>query len=109
MTTLVIHAPDHRVKDSAKSFEAVLTDGIGEGYAIFQKDISRLCPDCTVVLLRKDKNKRRAEGRLVKLVRTNRKTPQGIWRYDVHSKDRKVVTYKSERLNRCGVAVIGDC
>ena len=110
MTTLVIHAPDYRVKDGAKSFEAVLADGIGKGYAISQEDTSRLPPDSTVVLLRKDRNKRRVEGRLVKLVQTGRTTPQGIKQYDVHFKDRRVVIYKPERLNRFGVAVIeSDC
>jgi hypothetical protein len=38
MTTLVIHAPDYTVKnDAKKSFEAVLADGKGEGYAISRK------------------------------------------------------------------------
>jgi len=53
--TLVIHAPDYRVKYGAKNFEAVLADGVGKGYAIYQKDISKLPPNSTVVLLRKDK------------------------------------------------------
>ena len=53
--TLVIHAPDYSVKYGAKNFEAVLADGVGKGYAIYQKDISKLPPNSTVVLLRKDK------------------------------------------------------
>ena len=111
VTTLVIHAPDYRVKDGAKGFEAVLADGIGKEYAISRKDKSRLLPNSSVVvLLRKDKNKRRAEGRFSKLVETDKKTPQRIKQYDVHFKDRKVVTYKPEKLNRFGVAVIeSDC
>jgi len=103
--TLVIHAPDYSVKYGAKNFEAVLADGVGKGYAIFQKDISKLPPNSTVVLLRKDKNKRRAEGLLVKLVPITKKSPQGIQRYDVHIKNLTVVPYKPEKLNRYGVAV----
>jgi len=104
--TLVIHAPNYRV--AKKSFEAVLKSGIGAGYAIYKKDISRLVPGCKVVLLRKDVNRKRAEGTLNKLVPTNRYTPQGIQRYDVHIEGLKVVAYKPEKLNRFGVAVL-DC
>lgn len=109
MTTLVIHAPDGKAKKGEKSFEAVLADGVGVGYAISKKDKTKLLPgSTTVVLLRKDKNRRRAEGLLVELVLTTRKSPQGIHRYDVHFEKRTVVPYKSEKLNHFGVAVI-DC
>jgi hypothetical protein len=106
MPTLVIHAPDYRVKPNVKSFEAIMADGIGDGYAIFQTDKDRLHSGCTVVLLRKDRNRKRAEGRLVKLEEINRKTPQGIQRYDIYFNERKHVPYKAEKLNRYGVAVI---
>jgi hypothetical protein len=110
MTTLVIHAPDARVKRTgAKSFEAVLADGIGKGYILSPREVSKLHPGCTVVLLRKDGLERRAEGRLVRPIPTI-KTPRGKQRYDVHIKDLKeVYNYKPEKLNRFGVAVIGDC
>jgi len=108
LATLVIHAPEAKAKKGAKRFEDVLADGVGVEYAIPRKDISKLLPGSTVVLLRKDKNKRRAEGVLVKLALTTNKTPQGIQRYDVHFEKRMEVLYKSERLNRFGVAVI-DC
>lgn len=111
MITLVIHAPDYRVKDSADSFETILASGLGKGYAIFKKDVSKLPQGSKVVLIRQDKkrNKSRAEGSLVKLVETT-KTPQGIQRYDVHIKGLTEVIYKSVKLNRFGVAVIeGDC
>jgi len=105
--TLVIHAPDYRVKkDGAKSFEAVFADGIGVGYAIYPNDINNLNPGCIVVLLRKDRKKRRAEGRLVKLSPTGNWTKNGLQRYDVHFEDRRGVPYKSVNFNRCGVAVI---
>ena len=93
MTTLIIHAPDRRVKSGAKSFEAVLADGVGVGYAISQEHAKILVPGSDVVVLRKDKNKKRAEGSLIKLVSTSRKTPQGIQRYNVHCKGLRVVAY----------------
>ena len=65
VTTFVIHAPDYRVKYGAKSFEAVMKDGKGERYAIYEDYVSKIHPGCIVVLLRKDKNKKRAEGELV--------------------------------------------
>jgi len=110
MTTLVIHAPDYMVKKSGKkSFEQVLADGIGKGYAIYEEYISKLPKGSKVVLLRKDRNKKRAEGILVRLVPTGRYTPQGMQRYDVHIKGLAEVSYKPEELNHCGVAIIGDC
>lgn len=109
MIILVIHAPKYRERDGAKSFEAVLADGKGEEYAIFRKHAGKLHPGCTVVLIRKDENRRRAEGILVKLEQTTKKTRNGIWRYNVYIKNLKGVTYKEEKLNRYGVAVIGDC
>lgn len=109
MTTLVIHAPDYRVKNGEESFETILEKGRGKGYIIFPKDVSRLPLGSKVVLLRKDKNQKRAEGRLVNLPPTT-KTSKGKQRYDVHFKDMKMVPYKPVRLNRFGVAVIeGDC
>jgi len=63
-----------------------------------------LPPRSEVVLLDKVK-KQRAEGVLVNLVSTGRLARPGVYRYDVHFKDAAVVHYKSERLNRCGVAV----
>ena len=109
MYTLVIHAPDYTViEEGKKSFDAVLKDGVGVGYAISKNDVNRLPPGSKVVLLRKDKNQRRAEGQLVKLVPTNKYTPQGIQRYDVHIAGLKPVPYKPERLNHYGIAVL-DC
>ena len=104
--TLVIHAPYWKGKPgSPNSFGAFFKSGVGLGYAIFPKDMSKLSPGSKVVLLRKDKNKSRAEGSLVKLVYTGRTTVQGIKRYDVHFKGQRMVTYKPEKLNHFGVAV----
>ena len=108
--TLVIHAPYWKGKPgSPYSFETYLKKSWGKGYAIYQKDVSKLPAGSKVILLRNDKNKRRAEGVLVKLDPTGEKTPQGIQRYDVYIKNLKEVlpyNYKpEEKLNRCGVAV----
>ena len=108
MPTLVIHAPDRTAKIGAPSFNQILSTGIGPGYAISKTDVSRLPPGSKAVLLRKDKNQRRAEGQLIKLVPTNRYTPQGIQRYDIHTAALKQVPYKPERLNHYGIAVL-DC
>jgi hypothetical protein len=83
---------------------SLITSRVGDGYAITQNLFSKLSPGCGVVLLCKDSEKR-AEGTLVELVPTG-KTDNGIERYDVHFESMKMVPYKSERLNRNGVAVI---
>ena len=110
MTTLVIHAPYREGKPGTpKSWEVYFKTGIGLGYAIPQKDITRLPTGSKVVLLRQDKNEMRAEGSLVQLVYTGENTRQGIKRYDVHFKNQKVVPFKREDgLSRQGVAVIQE-
>lgn len=104
--TLVINAPEYKGKPGApNSLEAYFNTGEALGYAIFQKDVSKLSQDSKVVLLRKGKNQKRAEGSFVKLVYTGKTTPQGIKRYDVHFEGQRMVSYKPEKLNRFGVAV----
>lgn len=105
MTTLIIHAPYHRSKTGVKSFEKVLADGIGDRYAIGSRDFDRLCPGCKTVLLRKDKDQRRAEGILVRLVERN-KASNGLQRYDIYIEGLTEVPYKPERLKRTGINVI---
>ncbi len=110
MTTLVINAPDYMVKKSGKkSFEQVLADGIGEGYAIYEQYISKLPKGSKIVLLRKDSNKKRAEGILVRLEETG-KYVNGVQRYNVHIKGLTEVDFKKENFNYNGVALIeSDC
>ena len=106
MATLVIHAPQYQVKK--KPFQAVLADGVGVGYIIYPNDKSKLkVPGSTVVLLANDLEQR-AEGVLDEL-RPTVKAKNGQQRYDVHIKGLTKVSYKPVELNRCGVAVIGDC
>jgi|GEM_PF-1330195 len=107
-TTLVISAPYSRGKPGTpNSFETYFQTGVGKGYIIHSTEIGKLGPGSTVVLLRQDKLKQRAEGILVKLVATS-KTPKGNQRYDVYFKDQGMVTFKGEKLNPFdfGVAVI---
>ena len=56
------------------------------------------------MLLSKDERKR-AEGKLVRLVPTI-KAGNGIQRYDVHVEGLRKVPYKPEDINRNGVAVL---
>jgi len=110
MVTLVIHAPDYRVKKSEKreSYETIFKNGKGKNYAIYNDDAKNIksSPNVVVVLLRKDRNKKRAEGCLIKIIETDQMTRQGIRRYDVYFKNQLEVEYKSENLNHCGVAII---
>jgi hypothetical protein len=112
-TSLVIHAPWH--KEGGKpgepySLETYLETGVGKGYAISQNELSALTPGSRVIVLRNDREKRRVEGTFVDTVRTNKKTSQGIQRYDVLFKDQMEVDYSynkpQEKLTRRGVKVI---
>lgn len=105
MTTLAINAPDKRVKDGADSFETILASGIGKGYAIYPKIKSRLTMGSKVVLIRKDRNKKRAEGILLDLVETNEYV-NGIRRYDVHIQNMTKVKFEKVNFNYYGVAII---
>ncbi len=106
MATLFILARS----DKTPSFEHILKTGIGPGYAIWEKWAVKIRPGWAVVLLRVDKNKKRAEGIIDRpLVGTNRYV-NGVQRYDVHIKDMKEVPFKKEvNCFPYGVAVIGDC
>jgi hypothetical protein len=100
---LVIHAP----ANGKTPFHTIFTTGVGPGYIIYKNDKSKLTiPGSTVVLLANDQELR-AEGVLAEL-KPAAKTKTGKQRYNVHVEKWTKVHYKSERLNRCGVAVI-DC
>jgi len=111
MSTLIIHTPDYQLgREDTKSFEDTFKTGIGKAYAIYKGICGKIHADCEVVLLCKDRMLR-AEGRLLKLECAKKDgkpwlTKNGIQRYDVYVKDFKMVPYKSEALNHCGVAVI---
>lgn len=110
MTTLVISAPDYRVKDGAESFETIIEKGRGKGYAIWEKWAKKIRPGWTVILLRADKNKKRAEGILARELVGTGQYVNGVQRYDIHIKGLAIVPFKKEvNFNYYGVAVIGDC
>jgi len=105
MVTLVVHAPEYMSRSQGKrSFQETVRHGVGEGYAIAKRLHARCVIGCKAVLLCKDA-KKRAEGRLTKLVPTV-KTDNGIQRYDVYMRGLRLVSYKPERLNRNGIAVL---
>ena len=108
LPTLIIHAPHYQVDaNNRRSYEGILKSGIGTGYAINKKQYDLIRVGCKVVLLRKDKNQKRAEGKLVELSRTSKMTGNGIHRYDVVIKGlAECRVYVGEDLNRCGVNVI---
>ena len=104
MPKLVIHTPQRRVADGARSFEQVSRTGIGPGYGLTD-EMAQLPPDTNIVLLRKDRMKSRAEGKLVRITPTG---DMAAWRkrYDVHVKDWKKVPYKAEPLDHWGVNLL---
>jgi hypothetical protein len=105
MATLIIHAPKGKADGEGKrTFATTLQSGIGDSYAISKSDMEKLSRGDTVVVLSKDE-KRRAEGRLVRLELKGR-TETGMKRYDVHITDLELVDYKSEPLGRTGVSVV---
>jgi len=110
MATLFIHAPYWKASPPGRySFEYICKTGIGEGYAIWKKWALIIKPGWTVVLLRNDKGKKRAEGILVDLKPTG-KYIKGVQQYDVYIRDLMQVPYKKppKKLNPFGVLVI-DC
>lgn len=111
MPALAIHAPDREADGGdKKSFEDTLRTGIGKAYALNKRVLHEISPGCVVILLCKDR-KRRAEGRLLRIEPTMEGgrpsfTGNHIARYDVHVEGFEQVDYKTEALNRNGVAVV---
>jgi len=126
MPTLIISAPWYK-KDNAgnptgrpnqrNSWETyVEVAHVGLGYMLYQSEYETLTTpagvvrdDITVVLLRNDRNRRRAEARLTGLKR-GEQTKNGQWRYDVSFEDPREITpyvYGSEeKLKENGVKVV---
>ena len=109
MATLFIHAPYRKAAPGERySFEYIRKTGTGEGYAIWRKWAAIIKQGWTVVLLRSDKEQKRAEGILVGLERTGLYV-NGVERYNVHIEGLKKVSFKKEvNFNHYGVCVI-DC
>jgi len=111
MATLFIHAPYWKAAPGERySFEYICKTGIGEGYAIWRKWAAIIKEGWAVVLLRSDKQQKRAEGILAGpgLVPTGLYV-NGVQRYNVPIERLKEVSFKKEvNFNRYGVWVI-DC
>ena len=111
MPSLVIHTPDSQLgREGTQSFEETFRSGVGSAYALNSKIYPQIHLGCRVVLLCKDRSLR-AEGQLVHLEPAIRNgipwiTGNYIPRYNVHVKNFEMVPYKSEALNKNGVAVI---
>ena len=117
MSSLVIHAPEYQlVREDTMSFQDTYETGVGKAYALNSTILAQVFPEgiirpgWRVVLLCKDR-KHRAEGRLVRLepaIKDGRPwfTENGIRRYNIYIENFGMVTYRSEKLNRNGVAVI---
>ena len=99
MTTLFLGTPEYKVKTGSRSFKTVLATGIGDGYCLSETQVIKLNgalkrgDDVDVVVLRKDRQKSRAQGRLVGLKPTGRYANRRQ-RYDVEIKDLGVVSYE---------------
>jgi len=109
MATLFIHAPYRKAPPGQRySFEHICKTGVGEGYAIWQKWAVIIRRGWKVVLLRCDKDRKRAEGKLVELQPTGIHV-NGVQRYNVHMKELKCVPFTKEvNFNHYGVWVV-DC
>ena len=111
MPSLVMHAPECQIiVKNKKSFTDTFETGIGRGYALNSTILRQISPGCQVVLLCKDRECR-AEGILVKLepgIKDGEPwfTTNHIRRYNVYVEKFEMVPYKSEKLNKNGVAVI---
>jgi len=82
----------------------MLSSGFAAGYILSEKDVAQVNTGCDVILLDKEKEKR-AAGQLKKLKKAE-KAGNGQQRYDVYFEHREQVPYKSERLNKNGVAIV---
>ena len=117
MPSIVIHAPEYQVvQKDKKSFKDTFGTGIGRGYALNKKilrqipQVGMIRPGWRVALLCKYK-RLRAEGDLIKLepaIKDGKPwfTKNHIRRYNIYTENFEIVPYRSEALNRNGVAVI---
>lgn len=124
MTTLILSAPWNKKNTAGQrvgkpggplSWETyVHGTHIGVGYALYHKEWSKLTEALArgpvkVVLLRNDRQQRRAEARLTALRDTSRATRNWAKRYDVHFDDPVEMPYEylpEEKLKENGVKVI---
>lgn len=107
MKTLVIHAPSSKsVGESKRSFEETVRTKIGDGYALSRNEYALITLGCDVIVL-DNETKRRAQGKLTKLVQDG-STKTGMLRYNVHMDHLQIVPYTPipTRLNHRGIALL---
>jgi hypothetical protein len=105
---LVISAPHSKAVSGYdfRSFEGIFSSRIGPTYIISDFDREQLPPGSKVIIIDNEYEKR-AEARLAEF-KLAEMAGNGQARYDVRLVNPKMVSYKKERLNRNGVAIIDD-
>ena len=104
---LVISASQDKVEagTESRSFEQIVSTGVGMSYAISDPDRRQIRIGGKVVILDTVGGKR-AEARANKTSASPRKTLTGMQRYNVHFENAERVAYKYEKLKRWGTTVI---
>ena len=109
MTTITISAPKSQSALGKKSFDDILLDGIGEGYAIGKQLRSRIkTGDTVVVICKSDSKVRCAKGKLKKISENGNATRNGILRHDLEIQGLKECSQCEGSINRHGVSVVQD-
>lgn len=125
MTKLIISTPWYKKDKSGNnvgkpgqmnSWETYFQTGKGLGYILYPHEFDILqksikSDSCKLIMLRQDKNKKRAEANLTNLKQTSRQTKKGQWRYDIYFKNQieikpYVYNLPDEKLKENGVKVI---
>lgn len=103
---LVISASQNKVEAGTefRSFEQIVSTGVGLGYAISDSDRRKIRIGCKVVILDNARGKR-AEAKLTKL-ELDEKTRTGMQRYNLNLEGAERVDYKYERIERWGTSVV---
>jgi hypothetical protein len=107
MSTLFLSAPRARTTQGSgfyRTFQTILSNGIGPDYGIYSTLIGQ-DPGDKVVVFDRDQQLQ-AEGVVANVTRKG-KTANGVQRYDVHIRNLTTVPYANPlHVNRCGVAVL---
>ena len=107
MATLYLGTPHSRAKNGARSFEEVLETRIGRAYALSEHEAQTLKPGDRVVVVRKDRYRSRAEGKLQKIEFTGQITENGLRRFNMYIDELTVVEYHpGSGLKHTGVRLV---
>jgi hypothetical protein len=107
MPTLFLSAPKVRTAEGSdfyKTFQSILSSGIGPDYGIYSSLIARIHAGDRAVVFDRDQ-RLQAEG-FIAGITEKQKTRNGIQRYDIRIHSLTPVSYSDPpRVNRCGVEV----